>query len=347
MLLCSAPLFPERQLRPRERPLPTLGTGRGSTSPCPAGSGAARRPGPRPRSAGPPGPPAGPAPSTVCSGQPCSRSGRLGPGASGAGRARQASGTRGGRCGDPYLWAWLGFHPGPKDGPLEARDVGVGAWEGCVGRAQLRPRPPQPAYVRGSDQDRLGPAAGRSGWGRGQAEASQRGPFSSPSGGPAAWVGSSLGGGRVRALLLLCPRRPLVSSHLGRGPASHQPCHHSLSKPVALGGDAGPHLCLRVWSWGCRPGPSGVLPAPPHTCALQPRRAVWRRGRLAGRELCVPFGVHSVRPRSLRLAGRGRSLVPARFVFTGGQCGVCLVAGSVPLFKPSGPSALPVRLLDV
>lgn len=184
MLLCSAPLFPERQLRPRERPLPTLGTGRGSTSPCPAGSGAARRPGPRPRSAGPPGPPAGPAPSTVCSGQPCSRSGRLGPGASGAGRARQASGTRGGRCGDPYLWAWLGFHPGPKDGPLEARDVGVGAWEGCVGRAQLRPRPPQPAYVRGSDQDRLGPAAGRSGWGRGQAEASQRGPFSSPSGGP-------------------------------------------------------------------------------------------------------------------------------------------------------------------
>lgn len=291
MLLCSAPLFPERQLRPRERPLPTLGTGRGSTSPCPAGSGAARRPGPRPLSAGPPGPPAGPAPSTVCSGQPCSRSGRLGPGASGAGRARQASGTRGGRCGDPYLWAWLGFHPGPKDGPLEARDVGVGAWEGCVGRAQLRPRPPQPAYVRGSDQDRLGPAAGRSGWGRGQAEASQRGPFSSPSGGPAAWVGSSLGGGRVRALLLLCPRRPLVSSHLGRGPASHQPCHHSLSKPVALGGDAGTHLYLARLVLGL---PAGPFRRPPgssaHLCPAAPPGGVEARPSRRPRALCSLWG---------------------------------------------------------
>lgn len=127
LLLSSALLFPERQLHPRDCPLPTLGTGRGSTSPCPAGSGAARRPGPRPGSAGPPGPPAGPAPSTVCAEQPFSPSGRLGPGASGAGRVRQASGTHRGHWGDPYLWAWLGFHPGPKDSPLEARDAGVGA----------------------------------------------------------------------------------------------------------------------------------------------------------------------------------------------------------------------------
>lgn len=71
---CKAPLFPRRQLNPRAHPLPALGTGQGSTSPCPVGSWAAGRPGPGPGSAGPPGPLAGPAPSTACAERPFSQS---------------------------------------------------------------------------------------------------------------------------------------------------------------------------------------------------------------------------------------------------------------------------------
>lgn len=158
----------------------------------------------------------------------------------------------------------------------------------------------------------------------------------------------SLGGGRVRALLLLCPRRPLVSSHLGRGPASHQPCHHSLSKPVALGGDAGPHLCLRVWSWGCRPArqASSRLLRTPVPCSPA--------GRCGGEAVSqaessvFPLGFTAfAHARFASQAGAGPWSQLALSSPGDSECGVCLVAGSVPLFKPSGPSALPVRLLDV
>ena len=56
------------------QPCPTSGTRQGSTSPCPVGSWAAGRPGPQLGSAGPQGPPAGPAPSTVSAERPSSRS---------------------------------------------------------------------------------------------------------------------------------------------------------------------------------------------------------------------------------------------------------------------------------
>ena len=88
-----------------------------SPSPCPLGSWAAGRPGPGLESAGPPASPAGPALSTACSERPFSQS-RAGS------AGREAGRRRGGHRGDPYLWAWLGLHPGHKDSPLEARDAG-------------------------------------------------------------------------------------------------------------------------------------------------------------------------------------------------------------------------------
>ena len=41
-----------------------------------------------------------------------------------AGRVSEAGRSIRGREGDPYLWAWLGLHPGHKDSPLEPRDAG-------------------------------------------------------------------------------------------------------------------------------------------------------------------------------------------------------------------------------
>lgn len=63
-----------------------------------------------------------------------------------------AGGRSRGRWRDPYLWAWLGLHPGPRDSPLQARDAGGGQ-----SRAQLPLAPRPAAYVRGSDQDPPGP----------------------------------------------------------------------------------------------------------------------------------------------------------------------------------------------
>lgn len=132
----SAHFFPRRHLSSTEHPLPTLGTWQGSISPCPVGSWAVGRPGPLPESAGFPGPPAGPAPTTACAERPFSpsRAGVWGLVAAvgqsqGGGQHRQwPLGT------PPFMGlAW------PSDRPLEALDGGVRR----IGKAQLQLYPPQ------------------------------------------------------------------------------------------------------------------------------------------------------------------------------------------------------------
>lgn len=115
---------------------------------------------------------------------------------------------------DPYLWAWLGLHPGPRDSPLQARDAGGGQSR----EPSCRLAPHTAAYVRGSDQDPPGPCHLGLGLGRGlgglQAEAPAN--FVLPPV-PAAWMGVG-----ARA-----PGPPATS---GPGTPSHKPYRHSVSR---------------------------------------------------------------------------------------------------------------------
>lgn len=133
----SAAFFPRRHLSSTEHPLPTLGIWQGSISPCPVGSWAVGRPGPLPGSAGFPGPPVGPAPSTACAERPFSpsRAGVWGLVAT----VGQSQGSRQDRqwpLGTPLFMglAWS------SDRPLEALD---GGGVRCIGKAQLQLYPPQ------------------------------------------------------------------------------------------------------------------------------------------------------------------------------------------------------------
>lgn len=92
-----------------------------------------------------------------------------------AGRVSEAGRSIRGRGGDPYLWAWLGLHPGHKDSPLEPRDAG-GEDRATEQGGSLAPR--RAAYVsyrHGLLQAGGLPPPAERGWGPGGA-----GPFSRP-----------------------------------------------------------------------------------------------------------------------------------------------------------------------